>query len=168
MGWWCLAWEERRGISSYKPHFTKDFTASQQHQFQLTLLSMSGFLGLTALKMEGCWHWIALEGPCLPFHLVLVTPKDAVVLRPIPGWTSACPAAWGGVGHRSWWQGTWCQQQVGAAAIMGVHIQRAVPRLNEKQREGCAKRFDRVLLLMPWFFCPLMPPQCHRSFISHS
>lgn len=25
MGWWCLAWEERRGISSYKPHFTKDF-----------------------------------------------------------------------------------------------------------------------------------------------
>lgn len=151
-GWCCLVWEERVSISSYKPHFTKAFTASQQHQSQLTFLSTSSFLGPTSLKKKR-WHRTAMEGPSSLFHLVQVTPKDAAVLWLIPGWTSACPAVWVGIGHRSWWQGPWCQQWAWAAAMVGAHVLRTAPRENEMSQEGCIKRIDR-------FCC-----SCHDSSV---
>lgn len=59
MWWYCLVWEERGCLSMcccfYIPHLAKDFTASQQHKSQLTLLLTSSFLGATVFKVEGVW-----------------------------------------------------------------------------------------------------------------
>lgn len=41
-------------------------------------------------------------------------------------------------GHRSQklWQGTWCQQWAQAAAMLGAHVLRAAPTVNEKPETG--------------------------------